>query len=62
MPEELEAVKRWIVGTLPVLMGRMATHGNRYDYISEHRCFAAPLMLQVERQWHPIGRQDFKTQ
>lgn len=62
MPEELEAVQRWIVGALPALMRRMATHGNRYDYTSEHRCFAAPLMLQVERQWHPIDRHGFKSQ
>lgn len=57
-PEELEAVQRWIVGTLPALMRRMAAHGSRYDYASEHRCFAAPLMLQVERQWRPVDRDE----
>lgn len=62
MPEELEAVQRWIVGSLPALMRKMATHGNRYDYASEHRCFAAPLMLQVERKLNPIDPHHFKSQ
>lgn len=48
---ELEAAQQWIAARLPRLIRRLATHGRRYDYPSEHRRYAAPLMLQVDRQW-----------
>ncbi len=48
---ELDVAQQWIAARLPRLIRRLATHGRRYDYPSEHRRYAAPLMLQVDRQW-----------
>lgn len=53
---ELEAAQQWIAARLPHLLRRMATHGLRHDRPLERRRFAAPLMLQVDRQWRPSDR------